>query len=243
MPRPCWTCPPLRSTSWGQTGKRNRKFLLSDFREVRLIPAAAPSVVVVDGDGHVSADETRDDQRLDPLPLPAREPAADPRHVNRRLQLRGPCGDGPESGVDRLVPHGDALAAGAHPVLPDHVGDPQQPVHLHDLDGPQPEVVLRPLPVPPPVRGLRFAPPPGDRQHEPLPPAPQVIADMRDDLRPLPQRRRRIPAYVRDPGPHPHPHAFHASPHHRHPPARGSRQVDVAAARGLDQPEQRARPP
>jgi arginase len=139
------------------------------------------------------------DERLDAGPLATGQAAADARHVDGRAQLGGLAREGAEGRVDRLVADGGALAAGPDAALADHVGHPHIRLDLHEPHRAQPEVVRRAASVPGPVRLLRLGPAARYRHDEALAPAPNVVADMGDDLDALHRRDGGVTPDIPDP--------------------------------------------
>lgn len=80
--------------------------------------------MVVNRDFDPPVHQPLDDQRLYAGPLAAGQSAPYAGHVHGRTELDRLVRQPPQRRVDRLVAHGDTLAAGPDPAPADHVGHP-----------------------------------------------------------------------------------------------------------------------
>ena len=99
-------------------------------------PIEPALIQIVDCRGHSGVDQGFLDDRLDLLPCPSSQAAADSRHVNAGSHLLGVIGNCLKSSFDGLVTdRWNALSAPGNSVLANQVGHFKLRLHRYKLDG------------------------------------------------------------------------------------------------------------
>lgn len=141
------------------------------------------------------------DDRLDLVPCPTRQTAADTWHVDAGPQCIGLSGDFTECRFHRFVADGRLSIFRHHSVagdvvLANHVGDPNVWLDLHKLNSAKSEIVRLSVLMPRSICSFRLRPSLGNGDDTPLAPAANVVTNRVDDLVPIRCGSGRITDFV-----------------------------------------------